>query len=168
MLNNNWSGLDSVQQPLDLPGLYTKLKLESTNRSKKRKKGRGEWKWMARPMHIFSSLSILIQTTCISGYLSCLAPRKSHVLSNKITNFFFLQCLTFIPFCHCHHFSFLMRSLQLLSTLSLPIPSPPKSAILAALDLQVLRARQHNHLVDMFASESRAPTFMERLGLVFN
>ncbi len=47
-------------------------------------------------------------------------------------------------------------------------PSPPTPAILAALDLQVLRARQHNHLVDMFASESRAPTFMERLGLVFN
>ena len=47
-------------------------------------------------------------------------------------------------------------------------PSPPTPTIFAALDLQVLRARQHNHLVDMFASESRPPTFMERLGLVFN
>lgn len=37
---------------------------------------------------------------------------------------------------------------------------------LAAFALQVLRARQHNHLVDMFSLESKAPTFMERLGLV--
>ena len=53
-------------------------------------------------------------------------------------------------------------------TPSPPTPAPPTPTLLAALDLQVLRARQHNHLVDMFASESRAPTFMERLGLVFN
>ena len=65
---------------------------------------------------------------------------------------------------HLHHLHF--HHLHI--TPVLPTPSPPTPAILAALDLQVLRARQHNHLVDMFALESRAPTFMERLGLVFN
>lgn len=38
---------------------------------------------------------------------------------------------------------------------------------MATLALQVLKTRQHNHLVDLYAVESKkAPTFMERLGLV--